>query len=166
MALIRVPAILILDETRPFAPSSRPKQKYPGGASKETSGSCHYMPLPMPILAPPPQYRPRPTSWPRQLNSAERSSPRSSRNRLREHTPELRTGCEVKFAPADLSSSVRETSVMGANGTVPVSKMSSVFAPLLLHLAPAEHRIQALENKGPRTLTWGCTNAQSGSLGR
>ena len=127
----------ILDEARPFAPSSRPKQKYPGGGGEATSSSCPYMPPPMPISAPPPQSRPRPTSWPRQLNSAERSSPRSSRNRLREHTPELRTGCEVKFAPADLSSSVRETSAMGVNDAVPVSKMSSVFVPLLLHLAPA-----------------------------
>ena len=79
---------------------------------------------------------------------------------------ELRTGCEVKFAPADLSSSVRDASAMGVTDTVPVSKMASVFVPLLLHLAPAEHTIQSLEIKGPRTLTWGCTNAQSGSLGR
>ena len=66
--------------------------------------------------------------------SKKKITPRSSRNGLREHTPELRTGCEVKFAPADLSSSVRETSAMGVNGTVPVSKMSfgSVVSPVWL----------------------------------
>ena len=52
----------ISDEARPFAPSSRPKQKYPSGAGKETSSSCHYMPPYMPSSVPPPQPRPRPTS--------------------------------------------------------------------------------------------------------
>ena len=40
---------------------------------------------------------------------------------------------------------------MGVNDAVPVSKMTSVFVPLPLHLAPAEHTFQALKNKGPRT---------------
>jgi len=79
---------------------------------------------------------------------------------------ELRIGSEVIRAPADLSSSVSEASAMGVNDTVPVSKMTSAFVPLLLHLAPAEHTFQALKNKGPQTLTWGSTNAQSGGLGR
>ena len=89
--------------------------------------------------------------------SAARASPseRSVRRRAAaeihsvstEHTRELQIGSEVICAPADLSSSVREASAMGVNGTVPVSKMSPVFVPLLLlHLAPAEHTIQAREN--------------------
>ena len=44
----------ISGEARPFAPSSRPKQKYPSGAGKETSSSCHYMPPYMPSSVPPP----------------------------------------------------------------------------------------------------------------
>ena len=54
----------------------------------------------------------------------------------------------------DLQRSLCEGSVMSFNSFLPVTKMSSISAPLLLHRVPADHTLQALKNKGPRTLTW------------